>query len=82
MGIIGTIFIGLIYGFIALLARYGLWPHYLPWLPWACALAFVGATGYGGGWFVTGLRWVVLALLHLLCIVLAIVLTFSSAAVT
>ena len=38
---------GLIYGFIALLARYGLWPRFLPWLPWACALAFVGATGYG-----------------------------------
>ena len=41
------LFAGLIYGFIALLARYGLWPPYLPWLPWACALAFVGATGYG-----------------------------------
>ena len=38
---------GLIYGFIALLARYGLWPRFFPWLPWACALAFVGATGYG-----------------------------------
>jgi len=36
---------------------------------------------YGGGWFVTLLRWVVLALLHLLCIMLAIVLTLSSAAV-
>lgn len=36
---------------------------------------------YGGGWFVTLLRWVVLALLHLLCIVLAIVVTVSSAAV-
>ena len=36
---------------------------------------------YGGGWFVTLLRWAVLALLHLLCIMLAIVLTLSSAAV-
>ena len=41
------LFAGLIYGFIALLARYGLWPRRLPWLPWACALAFIGATGYG-----------------------------------
>lgn len=23
------------------------WPQRLPWLPWACGLAFVGATGYG-----------------------------------
>jgi hypothetical protein len=36
---------------------------------------------YGGGWFVTLLRWTVLALLHLLCIALAILLTLSSAAV-
>ena len=41
------LFAGLIYGFIALLARYGLWPRRLPWLPWACALAFICATGYG-----------------------------------
>lgn len=41
------LFAGLIYGLVALLARYGLWPRRLPWLPWACALAFVGATGYG-----------------------------------
>lgn len=41
------LFAGLIYGLVALLARYGLWPQRLPWLPWACGLAFVGATGYG-----------------------------------
>ncbi|MEC4169038.1 MULTISPECIES: DNA internalization-related competence protein ComEC/Rec2 [unclassified Pseudomonas] len=41
------LFAGLIYGLVALLARYGLWPRYLPWLPWACGLAFAGATGYG-----------------------------------
>lgn len=41
------LFAGLIYGVVALLARYGLWPRYLPWLPWACGLAFAGATGYG-----------------------------------
>lgn len=41
------LFAGLIYGLVALLARYGLWPRRLPWLPWACGLAFVGATGYG-----------------------------------
>jgi len=38
---------GLIYGLIALLARYGLWPRDWPWLPWACGLAFAGAAGYG-----------------------------------
>ena len=43
---IGLLF-GLIYGLIALLARYGLWPRRLPWLPWACGLAFAGALGYG-----------------------------------
>lgn len=41
------LFAGLLYGLVALLARYGLWPRQLPWLPWACGLAFVGATGYG-----------------------------------
>ncbi len=41
------LFAGLIYGLIALMARYGLWPRVLPWLPWACGLAFAGATGYG-----------------------------------
>lgn len=38
---------GLIYGLVAGLARLGLWPRVLPWLPWACALAFVAALGYG-----------------------------------
>lgn len=41
------LFAGLLYGLVALLARYGLWPRRLPWLSWACGLAFVGATGYG-----------------------------------
>ena len=41
------LFAGLLYGLVALLARYGLWPRRLPWLAWACGLAFVGATGYG-----------------------------------
>ena len=41
------LFAGLIYGLVALLARYGLWPRRLPWLPWACGLAFAGALGYG-----------------------------------
>jgi competence protein ComEC len=38
---------GLIYGLVAGLARYGAWPRALPWLPWACGLAFVAALGYG-----------------------------------
>lgn len=38
---------GLVYLLIAGLARYGLWPRRLPWLPWACALAFMAALGYG-----------------------------------
>lgn len=38
---------GLIYGLIASLARYGCWPRSWPWLPWACALAFATALGYG-----------------------------------
>lgn len=41
------LFAGLIYGLVALLARYGLWPRRLPWLPWACGLAFAAAVGYG-----------------------------------
>ncbi|WP_300720000.1 DNA internalization-related competence protein ComEC/Rec2 [Pseudomonas sp.] len=41
------LFAGLIYGLVALLARYGWWPQRLPWLPWACGLAFAGATAYG-----------------------------------
>ncbi|WP_339530945.1 MULTISPECIES: DNA internalization-related competence protein ComEC/Rec2 [unclassified Pseudomonas] len=38
---------GLIYGLIAGLARYGLWPRTWPWLPWACGLAFTAALSYG-----------------------------------
>lgn len=38
---------GVVYGLIAGLARYGLWPQRLPWLPWACALAFTAALSYG-----------------------------------
>ncbi|WP_223434700.1 MULTISPECIES: DNA internalization-related competence protein ComEC/Rec2 [unclassified Pseudomonas] len=38
---------GVVYLLIAGLARYGLWPSRLPWLPWACALAFAAALGYG-----------------------------------
>ncbi|SDT95466.1 competence protein ComEC [Pseudomonas orientalis] len=38
---------GLIYALVAGMARYGCWPRKLPWLPWACGLAFVAALGYG-----------------------------------
>lgn len=38
---------GLLYGLVLLLARWGLWPAGLPWLPCACALALSGALGYG-----------------------------------
>ncbi|MEB0048728.1 ComEC/Rec2 family competence protein, partial [Pseudomonas sp. Dout3] len=38
---------GMVYVLIAGLARYGLWPKRLPWLPWACGLAFSAALGYG-----------------------------------
>lgn len=38
---------GLLYGLVLLLARRGLWPVRLPWLPCACALALIGALGYG-----------------------------------
>nr|WP_298136814.1 DNA internalization-related competence protein ComEC/Rec2 [uncultured Pseudomonas sp.] len=37
----------LLYGLIAGLARLGWWPRQLPWLPWACISAFVGALAYG-----------------------------------
>ncbi|MDD0843250.1 DNA internalization-related competence protein ComEC/Rec2 [Pseudomonas sp. Gutcm_11s] len=37
----------LLYGLVAGAFRLGLWPRALPWLPWACALAFIGALGYG-----------------------------------
>ncbi|RMN90652.1 Competence protein ComEC [Pseudomonas coronafaciens pv. coronafaciens] len=38
---------GVVYALIAGLARWGLWPRALSWLPTACALAFVAALGYG-----------------------------------
>ncbi|WP_434577878.1 DNA internalization-related competence protein ComEC/Rec2 [Pseudomonas sp. Z5-35] len=38
---------GLVYLLVAGAARYGVWPSRLPWLPWACALAFAAALGYG-----------------------------------
>ncbi|WNW14090.1 DNA internalization-related competence protein ComEC/Rec2 [Pseudomonas sp. DTU_2021_1001937_2_SI_NGA_ILE_001] len=38
---------GALYLLIAALARWGLWPSGWPWLPWACALAFTAALGYG-----------------------------------
>lgn len=38
---------GVIYLGVAGLARWGIWPERRPWLPWACALAFLGALGYG-----------------------------------
>jgi len=38
---------GLVYAAVAGMARYGLWPRRLPWLPWACGLAFAAALGYG-----------------------------------
>ncbi|SFX83105.1 competence protein ComEC [Azotobacter vinelandii] len=38
---------GLVYGLVVLLARFGLWPGFLPWLPCACGLAFATALGYG-----------------------------------
>ncbi|WP_260960890.1 DNA internalization-related competence protein ComEC/Rec2 [Pseudomonas citri] len=38
---------GLVYLLVAGAARHGLWPARLAWLPWACALAFTAALGYG-----------------------------------
>lgn len=38
---------GVVYLLIVGLARFGLWPNRLPWLPWACGLAFAAALGYG-----------------------------------
>ncbi|WP_317659111.1 DNA internalization-related competence protein ComEC/Rec2 [Pseudomonas sp. KU43P] len=37
----------LLYGLVAVLARWGLWPRRLPWLPWACGLALAAALAYG-----------------------------------
>lgn len=41
------LFAGLLYGLVAGLARWGLWPARLPWLPWACGLAMAAALAYG-----------------------------------
>ncbi|MGX1178917.1 competence protein ComEC [Pseudomonas sp. IAP-CY TE4608] len=38
---------GLLYGLVGGLARWGLWPARLPWLPWACGLAMAAALAYG-----------------------------------
>lgn len=38
---------GLVYALVAGLARLGLWPRALPWLPCACGLAFAAALAYG-----------------------------------
>lgn len=38
---------GMLYGFVAGLARCGLWPTRLPWLPWACGLGMGAALAYG-----------------------------------
>ena len=38
---------GLLYALVAGLARLGLWPQRVAWLPAACLLAFTGALGYG-----------------------------------
>jgi competence protein ComEC len=37
----------MLYGLVAGLVRLGIWPMRLPWLPWACGLACLGALGYG-----------------------------------
>lgn len=42
-----ALFSALLYGLVAGLARLGWWPRFMPWLPWACGLAFMGALGYG-----------------------------------
>jgi len=38
---------GLLYGLVALMVRWGIWPPRIAWLPWACGLALAGALGYG-----------------------------------
>ena len=38
---------GLLYGLVALLARWGVWPRRIAWLPCACGLAFTGSLAYG-----------------------------------
>jgi len=38
---------GLLYGLVALLVRWGVWPRRIAWLPCACGLALAGSLGYG-----------------------------------
>lgn len=38
---------GLLYSLVALLARWGIWPRRIDWLPCACGLALFGALAYG-----------------------------------
>ena len=38
---------GLLYGLVALMARWGVWPQRIAWLPCACGLALAGALAYG-----------------------------------
>jgi competence protein ComEC len=38
---------GLVYALVVGLARFGLWPKQLPWLPCACGLGFAAALAYG-----------------------------------
>ncbi|MFJ2981814.1 MULTISPECIES: DNA internalization-related competence protein ComEC/Rec2 [unclassified Pseudomonas] len=38
---------GLLYALVAGLARWGLWPPRVAWLPWACGLALAAALAYG-----------------------------------
>lgn len=42
-----ALFAALLYGLVVGLVRLGCWPRGLPWLPCACALACLGAFGYG-----------------------------------
>lgn len=42
-----ALFAAVLYGLVVGLVRLGLWPRRLPWLPCACAAAFMGALGYG-----------------------------------
>lgn len=59
---------GLLYALVAVLARWGVWPSRLPWLPCACGLALAGALGYGwlSGFTVPVQRAVIMVVLVLL----------------
>ncbi|MBK5002675.1 DNA internalization-related competence protein ComEC/Rec2 [Pseudomonas sp. S31] len=60
---------GLLYVLVAGLARWGLWPRSLPWLPCACAMSLAAALAYGwlAGWGVPVQR---------ACLMLAVVLAW------